>query len=183
MLRARQLVETTVDGATVARMIDIEQIRDTIPHRYPFLLVDRIIEVNEEYTRCVGIKNISANEKILQGHLPGQAIFPGALLVEAHGPGRVLLAHEQARGQGQASLLRRHRWDQVQEARGAGRPGCDHCGTRDRPARDLEDQGRISSGGRSRLQRRSHLRACGLLKFCSKPGLHKRSQACCVCAF
>ncbi|MCE5314955.1 MAG: 3-hydroxyacyl-ACP dehydratase FabZ [Armatimonadota bacterium] len=63
-------------------MIDIEQIRDTIPHRYPFLLIDRIIEVNEEGTACTGIKNITANEKILQGHLPGQAIFPGALLVE-----------------------------------------------------------------------------------------------------
>lgn len=63
-------------------MIDIEMIRDTIPHRYPFLLVDRIVEVNEDATACTGIKNISANEKILQGHLPGQAIFPGALLVE-----------------------------------------------------------------------------------------------------
>jgi 3-hydroxyacyl-[acyl-carrier-protein] dehydratase len=63
-------------------MIDIEQIRDTIPHRYPFLLVDRIVEINEEQTRCVGIKNVTANEKILQGHLPGQAIFPGMLLVE-----------------------------------------------------------------------------------------------------
>lgn len=63
-------------------MVDIEQIRDTIPHRYPFLLVDRIIEINEDGTSCVGIKNITANEKILQGHLPGQAIFPGALLVE-----------------------------------------------------------------------------------------------------
>lgn len=63
-------------------MIDIEQIRDTIPHRYPFLLVDRIIEVNEDCTGCTGIKNITANEKILQGHMPGQAIFPGALLVE-----------------------------------------------------------------------------------------------------
>jgi len=63
-------------------MIDIEQIRDIIPHRYPFLLVDRIVEINEAGTRCVGLKNISANEKILQGHLPGQAIFPGVLLVE-----------------------------------------------------------------------------------------------------
>ena len=63
-------------------MIDIEQIRDVIPHRYPFLLVDRITEVNEDGTRCVGVKNISANEKVLQGHLPGRAIFPGALLVE-----------------------------------------------------------------------------------------------------
>jgi 3-hydroxyacyl-[acyl-carrier-protein] dehydratase len=63
-------------------MIDIEQIRDVIPHRYPFLLVDRITEINEDGTRCIGIKNVTANEKILQGHLPGQAIFPGALLVE-----------------------------------------------------------------------------------------------------
>ena len=63
-------------------MIDIEQIRDTIPHRYPFLLVDRIIEVSDDCDYCVGIKNVTANEKILQGHLPGQAVFPGALLVE-----------------------------------------------------------------------------------------------------
>ncbi|NLN74944.1 MAG: 3-hydroxyacyl-ACP dehydratase FabZ [Armatimonadetes bacterium] len=63
-------------------MIDIETIRDTIPHRYPFLLVDRIVEVSEDGDYCVGIKNVTANEKILQGHLPGQAIFPGVLIVE-----------------------------------------------------------------------------------------------------
>jgi 3-hydroxyacyl-[acyl-carrier-protein] dehydratase len=63
-------------------MIDIEQIRDTIPHRYPFLLVDRITEVSEDRDYCVGIKNITANEKILQGNLPDQAVFPGVLLVE-----------------------------------------------------------------------------------------------------
>lgn len=63
-------------------MIDIEKIRDTIPHRYPFLLVDRIVEVSDKGDHCVGIKNVTANEKILQGHLPGQAIFPGALIVE-----------------------------------------------------------------------------------------------------
>lgn len=63
-------------------MVDIEQIRDTIPHRYPFLLIDRILEVNEDNTRALGMKNITANEKILQGHLPGMSIFPGALLVE-----------------------------------------------------------------------------------------------------
>lgn len=63
-------------------MIDIEQIRDTIPHRYPFLLIDRILEVNEDSTRVVGMKNISENEKVVQGHMPGMSIFPGALVVE-----------------------------------------------------------------------------------------------------
>lgn len=63
-------------------MIDIEEIRNTIPHRYPFLLVDRIIEVNEERTSCTGMKNITANEKILQGNLPDMAFFPGVLMVE-----------------------------------------------------------------------------------------------------
>jgi len=81
-------------------MVDIEQIRDVIPHRYPFLLVDRIVEINEEGTRCIGIKNISANEKILQGHLPGQAIFPGALLVEhmAHVGCYLLMLRPESKG-------------------------------------------------------------------------------------
>jgi len=63
-------------------MIDIEQIRDTIPHRYPFLLVDRITEINDDGTRCVGIKNITANEKVNQALMPDVMVFPGALLVE-----------------------------------------------------------------------------------------------------
>jgi 3-hydroxyacyl-[acyl-carrier-protein] dehydratase len=63
-------------------MVDIEQIRDVIPHRYPFLLVDRIAEIDENGTRCVGIKNISANERVVQSLMPDQMIFPGALLVE-----------------------------------------------------------------------------------------------------
>lgn len=63
-------------------MIDIEQIRDTIPHRYPFLLVDRITEVNEDGTRCIGIKNITANERVVQSLMPGLMVFPGAMLVE-----------------------------------------------------------------------------------------------------
>ena len=63
-------------------MIDIEQIRDMMPHRYPFLLIDRIVELNEEGTRCVAIKNVSANEKIVHGYSPGRALFPGVLLVE-----------------------------------------------------------------------------------------------------
>lgn len=63
-------------------MIDIEQIRSKIPHRYPFLLVDRITEINEDASACTGIKNVTANEKVLQGHYPGHSIFPGPMLVE-----------------------------------------------------------------------------------------------------
>jgi 3-hydroxyacyl-[acyl-carrier-protein] dehydratase len=63
-------------------MIDIEQIRDTIPHRYPFLLIDRIVEVNDDGTRCVGIKNITANERAVQSLMPEVMVFPGALLIE-----------------------------------------------------------------------------------------------------
>jgi len=55
---------------------------ETIPHRYPFLLVDKIVEF-EPKKRIVGIKNVTMNEPFFQGHFPGHPIFPGALLVEA----------------------------------------------------------------------------------------------------
>jgi len=63
-------------------MLDIEQIKEIIPHRYPFLLVDRILEV-EEGKRAVGIKNVTANEPFFQGHFPEYAVMPGVLIVEA----------------------------------------------------------------------------------------------------
>ncbi|WP_457754812.1 3-hydroxyacyl-ACP dehydratase FabZ [Thermovibrio ammonificans] len=62
--------------------MDIVEIMETIPHRYPFLLVDKIIEF-EPKKRIVGIKNVTMNEPFFQGHFPGHPIFPGALLVEA----------------------------------------------------------------------------------------------------
>ncbi len=62
--------------------MDITEIMEVIPHRYPFLLVDKIIEF-EPKKRIVGIKNVTMNEPFFQGHFPGHPIFPGALLVEA----------------------------------------------------------------------------------------------------
>ena len=62
--------------------LDIQQIQEIIPHRYPFLLVDRILEL-EEGKRAVGIKNVTMNEPFFQGHFPGRPIMPGVLIVEA----------------------------------------------------------------------------------------------------
>jgi len=63
-------------------MLNIDQIKELIPHRYPFLLVDKVIEL-EEGKRAVGIKNVTANEPFFQGHFPDYPIMPGVLIVEA----------------------------------------------------------------------------------------------------
>lgn len=62
--------------------LNIQEIMESIPHRYPFLLVDKIIEL-EEGKRAVGIKNVTVNEPFFQGHFPGRPIMPGVLICEA----------------------------------------------------------------------------------------------------
>ncbi len=62
-------------------VLDINEIRDILPHRYPFLLVDRIVELEAE--RVVGIKNVTLNEPFFTGHFPDFPVMPGVLIVEA----------------------------------------------------------------------------------------------------
>lgn len=63
------------------KALDISTIQKILPHRYPFLLVDRIIECSGK--RVVGIKNVTINEPFFQGHFPGKPIMPGVLVIEA----------------------------------------------------------------------------------------------------
>ncbi len=84
-------------------MLDVKEIMGFLPHRYPFLFVDRIVEL-EKGKRIVGIKNVTINEPFFQGHFPGEPVMPGVLILEAMGQTAGVLAYkamgEEAEGKG-----------------------------------------------------------------------------------
>ena len=66
----------------VVEILDIEQIIEAIPHRYPFLMIDRVIEVVPDES-AIGLKNVSINESYFQGHFPRRPVMPGVLIIES----------------------------------------------------------------------------------------------------
>ena len=70
------------EGERTGRTADLERIKRMIPHRYPFLMIDRVHEIRPHQS-AIGIKNVSANEPHFQGHFPQEAVMPGVLIVEA----------------------------------------------------------------------------------------------------
>ena len=84
---------------TELKRLEINDILKCLPHRYPFLMIDRIIDIDGDET-AVGIKNVTFNEPIFQGHFPAKPIFPGVLIIEgmAQTAGAVVIAHDSAAG-------------------------------------------------------------------------------------
>ena len=85
-------------------VLDIRAIAELLPHRYPFLLVDRVLEL-EEKKRIVALKNVTGNEEFFQGHFPGQPIMPGVLQIEALAQAGAIMMLGEFKGQGKLAVL------------------------------------------------------------------------------
>jgi len=86
-------------------MLSITEIMKLLPHRYPMLLVDRVLEISEDGKRITGLKNVSANEQFFQGHFPGAPVMPGVLIVEAMAQCCALLGLREMSDQERANKL------------------------------------------------------------------------------
>jgi 3-hydroxyacyl-[acyl-carrier-protein] dehydratase len=86
------------------QIMDVIQIQELLPHRYPFLLVDRIIDF-EEGKRIIGVKNVSVNEPYFQGHFPDQPIMPGVLQLEVMAQVGGILARTTTSGKGRPTVF------------------------------------------------------------------------------
>ena len=83
---------------------DIQKIMNLLPHRYPFIMIDRILELVPG-EKVVALKNVTINEPFFQGHFPGRPIMPGVLMIEAMGQAGAVLAAETLPEQEQGSLI------------------------------------------------------------------------------
>ncbi len=129
----------------------IEEIKEYLPHRYPFLLLDRIVEWEKD-KRIVALKNVTANEPFFQGHFPHYAVMPGVLIIEAMAQaaamlGLLSLGTEERRQE--RLLLRRHRRRALQAAGAARGPARD----RGRAAAAVARHRQVQGGGAGRRRR------------------------------
>ncbi len=86
-------------------LLDVKEISRILPHRYPFLLVDRIIHLNLEENVIIGQKNVTCNEQFFQGHFPGVPIMPGVLILEALAQTAGILVHQKGHNEKIALLM------------------------------------------------------------------------------
>ena len=85
-------------------MLDVQQIKDIIPHRYPFLLVDQVVE-KESGERVVGLKNVTVNEPFFEGHFPDYPVMPGVLILEALAQTGAIAVLEMEKNKGKIGFL------------------------------------------------------------------------------
>ena len=110
------------EAATTLEAVDIMGILETLPHRYPFLMIDRIVGIRGDEC-AIGIKNVTFNEPQFLGHFPKGPVFPGVLMIEgmAQTAGVICLRAIGAVGKPIVGLFSNHRQSEVSQAGGAGR--------------------------------------------------------------
>lgn len=96
----------SANESTTLTAMSIAEILKSLPHRYPFLMIDRIIEIDGDET-AIGIKNVTFNEPIFQGHFPENPIFPGVLIIEgmAQTAGAIVIKHDSTGGRKNIVLM------------------------------------------------------------------------------